>query len=116
VPASDLNLVKELEARGVDFRGQYESPFFNMLLSWVLPALIVVAIWVFAMRRMSAGGGVMAFGKSRARMYAEKEIEVTFDDVAGQDEAKRNSSKSSHISRIPKNFDLREETTAVPSA
>lgn len=45
VPVSDPNLVKELEARGVDFRGQYESPFFKMLLSWVLPAVIVVAIW-----------------------------------------------------------------------
>jgi cell division protease FtsH len=104
VPVNDPNLVKELEARGVDFRGQYESPFFKMLLSWVLPAILVVAIWVFAMRRMSAGGGVMAFGKSRARIYAEKETGVTFNEVAGQDEAKEELQEIIEFLRNPKKF------------
>jgi cell division protease FtsH len=90
VPVADPDLIRELEARGVDIQGQYDSPFVKTLLSWVLPVLIVimVAIWVFASRRMSAGGEVMAFGKSRARIYAQKANRVTFANVAGQDEAK----------------------------
>jgi cell division protease FtsH len=88
VPVADSDLIRELEARGVDVQGQYDSPFVKTLLSWVLPALRMVAIWVFASRRMSAGGGVMAFGKSRARIYAQKANGVTFAEVADQDEAK----------------------------
>jgi cell division protease FtsH len=106
VPVSDATLVQELQTHGVDFRGQYESPFFKMLLSWILPLLIVVAIWIFAMRRMGAGGGVMAFGKSRARIYAEKETGVTFDDVAGQDEAKEELQEIIEFLRNPKKFQV----------
>jgi cell division protease FtsH len=54
----------------------------------MVPLLLIVAIWGFAYRRMNTGGGVMAFGKSHARIYAETETDVTFYDVAGQDEAK----------------------------
>jgi cell division protease FtsH len=106
VPVPDPDLVKELEARGVDFRGQYESPLFKALLSWVLPVLIMVAIWVFAYRRMSAGGGVMAFGKSRARIYAEKETGITFNDVAGQEEAKEELKEIIEFLRNPQKFRL----------
>ncbi|MCW5893246.1 MAG: ATP-dependent zinc metalloprotease FtsH [bacterium] len=88
VRVPDDALVPELEQRGIRFQGQYESPLVGALMSWVLPALVFVLIWAFVMRRMGPGSGVMAFTKSRARIYAERETGVTFADVAGQDEAK----------------------------
>lgn len=84
----DPELVKELEKRQIDFSGQYESPFIQALISWVLPALVFVAIWAFFFRRMGPGSNVMSFSKSRAKIYAAKETGVTFEDVAGLDEAK----------------------------
>ena len=74
VRVADDQLVPELQQKGVLFEGQYESPFLGAIVSWVLPALVFVGIWAFAMRRMGPGAGVMAFTKSRARIYAEKEI------------------------------------------
>jgi cell division protease FtsH len=88
VRVPDDQLVSELQAKGVLYEGQYESPLLNAILSWVLPALVFVGIWAFAMRRMGPGAGVMAFTKSRARIYAENKTGVTFEDVAGADEAK----------------------------
>jgi cell division protease FtsH len=88
VRVPDDQLVSELQAKGVLYEGQYESPLLNAILSWVLPAVVFVGIWAFAMRRMGPGAGVMAFTKSRARIYAESKTGVTFADVAGADEAK----------------------------
>ena len=88
VRVADDQLVPELQQKGVLFEGQYESPFLSAIVSWVLPAVVFVGIWAFAMRRMGPGAGVMAFTKSRARIYAEQETGVTFADVAGEDEAK----------------------------
>jgi cell division protease FtsH len=72
----------------------------------MLSALVVVAIWLFALRRMSVGGGVMAFGKSRARIYADKAIGVTFADVAGQDEAKEELQEIIEFLQHPQKFRL----------
>src|SRR4029077_10168421 len=88
VRVPDDQLVSELQAKGVLYEGQYESPLLNAILSWVLPAVVFVGIWALAMRRMGPGAGVMAFTKSRARIYAETGTGVTFNDVAGADEAK----------------------------
>jgi cell division protease FtsH len=104
VPVTDPDLVKELEARGMDFQGQYASPVVKTLLSWVLPALAMVEIWLLVWRHMGAGGGVMAFGKSHARIYAEKAIGVTFADVAGQDEAKEELQEIIAFLRHPEKF------------
>jgi cell division protease FtsH len=106
VPVADPDLVKELQARGVDVQGQYASPFVTTLLSWVLPALVLGAIWMFVLRRMGVGGGVMAFGKSRARIYAEQATGVTFADVAGQDEAKEELQEIIEFLRHPQKFRL----------
>jgi len=67
-----------------------ESHWIADLLSWILPAIFFVGIWMFAIRRMGQGGlgGLMTIGKSRAKIYVEKETKVTFADVAGVDEAK----------------------------
>lgn len=84
----DNGLVEALEKAGVIYSGSYENKFLSGLISWVAPMLIFMLIWFYVVRRMGAGGGVMSFGKSRARIYAEDEVKVTFDDVAGIDEAK----------------------------
>jgi cell division protease FtsH len=86
----DPDLAATLDKHSVVYTGVVESTFIRDLLSWVLPALAFVGIWMFAIRRMGQGGlgGLMAVGKSRAKVYVEKETKVSFADVAGVDEAK----------------------------
>ncbi len=88
VRVNDPTLIQELEAAKVRFAGQVESTWFSTLLSWVLPAIIFFALWGFFIRRVGAASGVMEIGKSKAKVYMEKQTGVTFDDVAGIDEAK----------------------------
>ena len=64
----DPNLVEALQEHGVTFSGQYTSPFLKALLSWVVPILIFVGIWFFLSRRLQTGNGLMALGKSRAKV------------------------------------------------
>jgi len=104
VKVADEGLVKELQQQGVTFGGQYESPFFAAIVSWVLPALVFVGIWIFAMRRLGPQSSVMAFGKNRAKIYAEKETGVTFDAVAGQDEAKEELKEIIQFLKEPDRF------------
>jgi cell division protease FtsH len=84
------DLAESLDKHGVTYSGIVETHFIRDLLSWILPAIIFVGIWMFAIRRLGQGGlgGVMQIGKSRAKVYVEKETKVTFADVAGVDEAK----------------------------
>jgi cell division protease FtsH len=84
-------LSKDLDQHGVTYTGVVESHWLRDLLSWVLPAIFFVGVWMFAIRRLGQGGiggGLMSIGKSRAKVYVEKETKVTFADVAGVDEAK----------------------------
>ncbi|HXP30889.1 MAG TPA: ATP-dependent zinc metalloprotease FtsH [Stellaceae bacterium] len=82
----------QLAKYGVTFAGTEESTFLRDVLSWVLPVLFFFALWIFVFRRIAAssgfGGGLMAVGKSKAKVYVETDTKVTFDDVAGVDEAK----------------------------
>lgn len=86
----DPKLVEELEAAGVKFTGRRPSFLSQVLLAWVLPIAVMIAIWVYIGRRMSgaAGGGILNIGRSKARLIAENATGVTFQDVAGCDEAK----------------------------
>ena len=86
----DPELAQTLDKHGVVYSGVVESHWLRDLLSWILPAIFFVGIWMFAIRRMGQGGlgGLMTIGKSRAKVYVEKETKVTFADVAGVDEAK----------------------------
>jgi cell division protease FtsH len=86
----DPELAQSLDKHGVIYSGVVENHWLRDLLSWVLPAIFFVGIWMFAIRRMGQGGlgGLMTIGKSRAKVYVEKETKVTFADVAGVDEAK----------------------------
>ncbi len=84
------DLAQSLDKHGVVYSGVIESHWIRDLLSWVLPAIFFVGIWMFAIRRLGQGGlgGMMTIGKSRAKIYVEKETRITFADVAGVDEAK----------------------------
>jgi cell division protease FtsH len=85
------DLAERLSKYGVPYTRAYESTFLRDLLSWVVPALVFFGVWFFLVRRMAGQqglGGFMSIGKSRAKVYVEKETGVTFDDVAGVDEAK----------------------------
>ncbi len=85
----DTNLVPFLEENQVDIIAENESTFLKAIISWVVPALIFVGIWMFFMKRMGQGGpGMMTLGKHKAKIVAQKDMDVDFNSVAGQDEAK----------------------------
>src|SRR5207237_1573912 len=89
------NLATQLAQHDVEFSGTAtDSGPLGTLLSWILPPLLFVGIWMFASRAMMGGragglgGGLLSVGRSRAKLVAETDIKVSFDDVAGVDEAK----------------------------
>ena len=87
----DPAVAKELAEQGVRFTGGTENTFLRDLMSWVLPIVFFFALWMFFFRKMAEKqgfGGLMSVGKSKAKVYVERETGVTFDDVAGVDEAK----------------------------
>jgi len=88
VRVNDPDLVKDLDDHKVSYSGRYESKFLGRILSWIIPIGIFFLIWRYAMKKMGPGMGVMSFGKSKAKIFAESETKVTFTDVAGIDEAK----------------------------
>ena len=88
----DPEFAGELDKYGVRYTGQIESTFLRDLLSWVMPVLLFVGLWWYLGKRFAElqglGGGLMSIGKSKAKIYVEADTGVTFDDVAGVDEAK----------------------------
>jgi len=87
----DAPLAEKLAAKGVVVTGVPSGGFFQTILSWVVPAFMFYLIWIFLGRRIAdrqGFGGLMSIGKSRAKVYVEKDTKVTFADVAGVEEAK----------------------------
>jgi len=88
----DPEFANELDKYGVSYTGQIESTFLRDLLSWIVPVLLFMGVWWYLGRRFAQsqgfGGGLMSIGKSKAKIYVESDTGVTFDDVAGVDEAK----------------------------
>ncbi len=84
------DVVERLAQHDVEVVGRIEDTFFRDLLSWMLPLLVIIGVWVFLLRRMAGGmgSGMMQIGKSKARIYVQTDTKVSFDDVAGVDEAK----------------------------
>ena len=88
VPVDDPGLLDELEANGVEVTGRISSNWGPTLMLWVVPIVVLALFWGVLLRRLGgAQGGAMAFGKSKARIYAEDDVKVSFADVAGVDEA-----------------------------
>ena len=105
---NDPTLIQDLEAAKVRFAGQAESKWLSMLLSWIVPAVVFFALWSFLMKRMAGqqglGGGLLSVGKSKAKVYMETDTKVTFDDVAGVDEAKDELKEVLSFLRDPKAY------------
>jgi len=104
IRVDDPSLVKELDEHKIDYSGRYESKFLSSVLSWILPIGIMLLIWRYAMKKMGPGMGVMSFGKSKAKLFAESETRVTFVDVAGIDEAKEELQEVVEFLRSPEKF------------
>ncbi|HON45704.1 MAG TPA: ATP-dependent zinc metalloprotease FtsH, partial [Planctomycetota bacterium] len=102
----DPNLVKFLEENKVPFQGEVDNNWLAILLSWLLPLGLLVAFWVFFMRRMSTyGRDIMSFGKTQAKITAEHNTKTTFHDVAGCDEAKEELGEIVDFLKSPKKFE-----------
>ncbi|MGE4218988.1 MAG: ATP-dependent zinc metalloprotease FtsH [Alphaproteobacteria bacterium] len=86
----DPAIAEDFGKYGVEYSGRVESTLLRDILSWILPVVVFFGLWMFLMRRMSGGigGGLMSIGKSKAKVYVEKDTKVAFADVAGVDEAK----------------------------
>ncbi len=87
----DPNAAAAFEKAGVAVTGGTDSNWLTTILSWVVPVVIFLGIWMFLFRGIAERqgmGGLVNIGKSKAKVYVERETGVTFDDVAGVDEAK----------------------------
>ena len=101
----DKDLVQFLEKNNVEIIAENENTFLMAVLSWVLPAVIFVGIWLWAMKRMGQGaGGIMTLGKNKAKIVAQTDVGVTFKDVAGQDEAIQELDEILEFLRTPERF------------
>jgi len=101
------DLAAKLDKHHVTFFGEVPSTLLTDILSWVLPTLLFFGVWMFVIRRYGQGGlggGLMAIGKSRAKIYVETDTKVTFADVAGVDEAKEELKEIVEFLRDPKAY------------
>ncbi|MFO0945528.1 MAG: ATP-dependent zinc metalloprotease FtsH [Planctomycetota bacterium] len=85
---NDASLYALLEDRKINYTGEEEPSAFTLALLWLLPVLLVMGfLYFFMFRRLGAGGSAMTFGRSKAKLYAQEDLNISFDDVAGIDEA-----------------------------
>ena len=103
----DADLIKILRQKGVVINAKppTENPWYmSVLVSW-FPMIVLIGVWIFFMRQMQSGGGkALSFGKSRARLNSDQSERVTFEDVAGIDEAKEELIEIVEFLRDPKKF------------
>ncbi|HEY1270202.1 MAG TPA: ATP-dependent zinc metalloprotease FtsH [Candidatus Binatia bacterium] len=104
---NDPDLVKSLREKNIKIaaKPEDESPWYMVLLVNWFPMLLLIGVWIFFMRQMQVGGGkAMSFGKSRAKLLTENQHRMTFNDVAGVDEAKEDLQEIIAFLKDPKKF------------
>ena len=104
IRVEDPDLVKELEARHVKYTGKIDSKWLTNIVSWIIPLVFFFILWRILFSRIGPETSVMSFGKSRAKIYAEKEKKNTFADVAGIDEAKEELKEVVEFLKTPGKF------------
>jgi cell division protease FtsH len=106
VRVDDPELVALLDKKDISYTGHIDSKLLSTIISWILPLVFFLLIWRFLIGRMTGGGpqGVLSIGKARAKIYAEQEVKVKFDDVAGIDEAKQELAEIVEFLRTPEKF------------
>ena len=104
----DPELAERLAEGDLEFSGTVENTWLSRALAWILPISLILVIWMFLQRRLGQagglGGGLMSVGKSRAKIYAEEEVKVSFEDVAGVDEAKEELKEIIGFLRDPERY------------
>ena len=107
VRVEDKDLIDLLEQKGIKYKALPDRAWLTSLISWILPMLLLVGLWLFIFRRMSAGpGGIMSIGKSKARVYVEDETKTTFADVAGVEEAEEELKEVIEYLKHPSKFQV----------
>jgi cell division protease FtsH len=105
VRVTDAKLPEDLEEHGVKYTGEVASRWLSDVLGWVVPLLFIVGLWTFFLRRMGgAEGGVMSFARSKAKIYADDDVKVSFGDVAGVDEAEEELKEIVEFLKTPKKY------------
>jgi cell division protease FtsH len=102
---ADAKLPEELEQHGVKYTGEVASRWLSDVIGWIIPLLFIVGLWTFFLRRMGgAEGGVMSFARSKAKIYADDDVKVSFGDVAGVDEAEEELKEIVEFLKTPRKY------------
>jgi len=101
----DPKLIEDLDTASVKYTGEMVSRWLPEILGWIVPLLLLFAVWSFFFRRMSgAEGGVMSFARSKHRVFSEDDVKVSFADVAGVDEAEQELKEIVEFLKTPKKY------------
>ena len=100
----DPALLEALDAQKVTYSAEPRPWFSTSILVWLIPAVLFLILWRFTFRKASSQGGVMSFGKAKARLVEENQVTVTFRDVAGIDEAEQELTEVVEFLRKPLRF------------
>ncbi len=101
----DPKLLEELDAAGVTYTGELMNRWLPEVISWVIPLVLLFALWSFFFKRMGgAEGGVMSFARSKHKVFAEDDVKVSFADVAGVDEAEQELKEIVEFLKTPKKY------------